>query len=305
MSTAFPLSDVDYAIKSHLLEGPHVTFTPSPNTSGNFEDGLPDTLVIHFTAGSSLASSVKVMTDPASKVSAHFAIGREGDVVQMLPTNKIAWHAGESHFLDRTDLNRYSIGIELDNAGQLTRNSSGGFRTWFGKPCSENEVVFAVHRNQTAKTYWHKYTDAQIARTYAVCKAICQRYHIKHIVGHEEIAPVRKVDPGPAFPLDELRARLLNIDEKPAEFGGHTNKVQTVSSRTANAAASMASVNASVLNVRTGPNIAFDKVSGEVNKGDKLTIIDRQGEWVKVSYTTTGWVNSRYINEVNEKLPRK
>jgi uncharacterized protein YraI len=113
------------------------------------------------------------------------------------------------------------------------------------------------------------------------------------------------VDPGPAFPLDELRARLLNIDVKPAEFGGHANKVQTVSNRTANAAASMASVNASVLNVRTGPNIAFDKVSGEVNKGDKLTIIDRQGEWVKVSYTTTGWVNSRYINEVNEKLPRK
>lgn len=299
MSTAFSTTDVDLVIKSHLLEGTSVSFSPSPNTSGPFDTGLPDTLVIHFTAGSNLASSVDVMTNPANKVSAHFAVGRNGDIVQMLPTNKIAWHAGKSQYEGRTNLNNYSIGIELDNAGQLTRINNDEFRTWFGKTCAADEVVKAVHRNQTAMTYWHKYTEVQIARTFSLCKALCQRYHIKTIVGHEEIAPVRKVDPGPAFPLDELRSRLLNIEVNAVDIVSDAKEPERAQT------SSKASVSASALNVRTGPGTAFDKVEGKVQKGEMLTVLDKQGEWAKVSYTATGWVNTRYINEVNEKVPGK
>lgn len=302
-SSFVPLSTL--VMKSHLLNGPNVSFFPSPNSSGSFDEGLPDTIVIHFTAGSSLASSVDVMTNSDSKVSAHFAIGRNGDIVQMLPTNKIAWHAGKSSYKGRTNLNRYSIGIELDNAGQLTQNSRGEFKTWFGKTCPQDDVVAAVHRNQTAKTYWHRFTDEQIARTYALCKALCQRYHIKMIVGHEEIAPVRKIDPGPAFPLDELRARLLNIKIEPARETKISAQSTFNSAEREVVSKKRAGVNASTLNVRLGPGTDFEKIKGEVNKGDMLTIIEKQGEWARVSYTATGWVNTRYINEVSEKLPSK
>ena len=65
-----------------------------------------------------------------------------------------------------------------------------------------------VHRNQPEASYWHRYTSEQLAVVEAICAALIQRYGIQHILGHEEIAPSRKVDPGPAFPLDAMRARL-------------------------------------------------------------------------------------------------
>lgn len=201
----------DLRIKQYYLNGTGVRFQGATNTSGEFKPGLPDTLVIHFTAGSSLASSVDVLTNPENKVSAHFAVGRNGDIVQMLPTNLIAWHAGRSNYMGRSGYNHYSIGIELDNAGQLEKRDDGVFKSWFGKLYAANEVVTAVHRNQYTPTHWHKYTDEQLARTFGLCKTLIEHHGITTIVGHEEIAPRRKVDPGPAFPLDEFRAALRGI----------------------------------------------------------------------------------------------
>ena len=106
----------------HASEIKHVT---SPNTSGEFPPNLPDTLIIHFTGGSSVSSSVDYMLNPKSKVSAHLVIGRNGEVTQLLPFNAIAWHAGQSSFAGRKQFNNYAIGIELDNAGQLDVDESG------------------------------------------------------------------------------------------------------------------------------------------------------------------------------------
>ncbi|MEC7133798.1 MAG: N-acetylmuramoyl-L-alanine amidase, partial [Pseudomonadota bacterium] len=134
-----------FSIDDHILTGDNITFRLSPNTSGRFQSGSPDTIVIHFAAGSSLASSVNVLTNADSGVSAHFVVGRNGDIVQMLPTNKIAWHAGESHYEGRSGLNQYSIGIELDNAGQLKARGDGTYESWFGEVYGENEVLTAQH----------------------------------------------------------------------------------------------------------------------------------------------------------------
>lgn len=202
-------SDSDLKLKQYYLHGHGVRFQGAINTSGEFKPGLPDSLVIHFTAGSSMASSVDVLTNPENKVSAHFAVGRNGDIVQMLPTNFIAWHAGRSNYRGRSGYNQYSIGIELDNAGELKESSDGVFKSWFGKSYSANEVVTAVHRNQQTPTHWHKYTDKQLLRTFELCKVLSEHHTITTIVGHDEIAPNRKVDPGPAFAIDEFRAALL------------------------------------------------------------------------------------------------
>ena len=120
-------------IQRHRLTGTGVSFVESPNHGGSFASPLPDTLVIHFTAGASLNSSVRSLCDPASKASAHAVVGREGAIVQLVPFDVIAWHAGASTLGARTGLNKFSIGIEIDNAGRLTPTAAGDFVTWFGK----------------------------------------------------------------------------------------------------------------------------------------------------------------------------
>lgn len=198
-----------YSIEANMLNGQAVVYRPSPNHSGQFRHGGPDTIVIHFTAGSSLASSVDVMSNPKNKVSAHVVIGRSGNIVQLVPFNTVAWHAGKSEWRGRSMLNQYAIGIELDNAGQLQPNGNGQYLSWYGGRFGEQDVYKGIHRNQQQLTYWHRYTEAQIVQAFALCQLLCQHYQIDTILGHEEVSPGRKVDPGPAFPLDKLRARLL------------------------------------------------------------------------------------------------
>ena len=196
-------------IKNNKLTGTAVSFKASPNKSGRFAPSLPDTVVIHFTAGASLNSSVTSLCNPASKASAHVVVGRDGTLVQLVPFNEIAWHAGASTLGARTGMNKYSIGVEIDNAGRLTQTAAGDFLTWFGRRIQKKDAIQGIHRNETLPTWWHAYTQPQIDAVFEVCALLIRRYGIHTIVGHEEISPGRKTDPGPAFPLDRLRDRLL------------------------------------------------------------------------------------------------
>ena len=299
-----------FSIDDHILTGDNISFRLSPNTPGRFQSGSPDTIVIHFTAGSSLASSVNVLTNADSGVSAHFVVGRNGDIVQMLPTNKIAWHAGESHYEGRSGLNQYSIGIELDNAGQLKARGDGTYESWFGEVYGENEVLAAQHANQQSIGYWHKYTEVQIARTLSICKALCSYYDISTVVGHEEIAPARKVDPGPAFPLQKFKALVLQSESdkwarESSESSSQREAHDQIQRDLASPVKRVASVSANALNVRKGPDVSFGVVENGLNKGEVLKVLEKRGEWAKVSYTKVGWVNTKYINEITEKSPFK
>lgn len=299
-----------FSIDDHILTGDNISFRLSPNTPGRFQSGSPDTIVIHFTAGSSLVSSVNVLTNADSGVSAHFVVGRNGDIVQMLPTNKIAWHAGESHYEGRSGLNQYSIGIELDNAGQLKARGDGTYESWFGEVYGENEVLAAQHANQQSIGYWHKYTEVQIARTLSICKALCSYYDISTVVGHEEIAPARKVDPGPAFPLQKFKALVLQSESdkwarESSESSSQREAHDQIQRDLASPVKRVANVSANALNVRKGPDVSFGVVENGLNKGEVLKVLEKRGEWAKVSYTKVGWVNTKYINEITEKSPFK
>jgi len=136
-------------------------------------------------------------------------VGRDGAVTQLLPFNVIGWHAGVSQWGQREGFNQHSIGIEIDNAGQLEQKD-GQCVSWFGQAYTEEEVFWGVHRNQIEATPWHRFTKEQVEAVEALCRLLIAEYGLRHILGHEEIAPQRKIDPGPAFPLDELRARLLH-----------------------------------------------------------------------------------------------
>jgi N-acetyl-anhydromuramoyl-L-alanine amidase len=119
------------------------------------------------------------------RVSAHFLIRRDGEVVQFVPCGRRAWHAGESAWRGRSRCNDFSVGIELEG------------------------------------TDAEPYADAQYAALARLCKALLRRYPIAEFVGHSDVAPGRKTDPGPAFEWARL-ARALRRPLRQREKQGPT-----------------------------------------------------------------------------------
>jgi N-acetylmuramoyl-L-alanine amidase len=160
------------------VQGAPVRFEPTPNRSGPI---TPRFLIIHYTAGRSLESTVRWFKNPDASASAHLVIGRDGEIVQMVPFDKKAWHAGRSRWGDVVGLNSHSIGIELDNAGELTRTAAGGWAAWFGGHYDDDEVVVARHKHDapTAEpSGWHDYPEAQLNALMEVAAALQADIHV-------------------------------------------------------------------------------------------------------------------------------
>ena len=148
---------------------------PSPNWN---ERELPISMVVlHYTGMQSAADAEARLCDPAAKVSAHYLIDEDGTVVSLVPEEKRAWHAGRSYWRGITDVNSASIGIELANPGH----------EWGYRP----------------------FPDAQMEALLPLLADIVERHEIPpaNVVGHSDIAPARKEDPGELFDWD-LLARL-------------------------------------------------------------------------------------------------
>lgn len=167
--------------------------------------------VAHFTSGATALSSVDFWRTPDAKgAEAHCIIDRDGTVYQIRAFNQMADHAGRSQWKDPHTgqtyfwLNRCSIGIEFANAGDCAREDGtapfgrGGFKLPAGS-------VKLRHKNGGPLTFWEAYPEAQIAAGIAVFQAITQRYNLDDLIGHDDIAPDRKNDPGPAFPIVKIR----------------------------------------------------------------------------------------------------
>lgn len=164
----------------------------------------PDMIILHYTAGGNALSSAHYLARKDTDSSAHLVIARNGGVIQLLPFNAVAWHAGQSEYAGRTNLNRYSIGIEMDNAGELHRRQ-GRFYSWFDQEYMPDEV-YTDCVNGRAR-YWHRYTAAQLNTLLGICTLLITKYPIRYVLGHSEVTS-RKIDPGAAFPLEELRKIL-------------------------------------------------------------------------------------------------
>ena len=149
--------------------------TPSPNFD---ERSLPVTMIVlHYTGMQDAASAIARLSDPEAKVSAHYLIAEDGQIVRMVDEDKRAWHAGRSHWRKVNDVNSASVGIEIVNPGHE-----------FG---------------------YRPFPIAQIDALIPLMQEITLRYRITrgNVVGHSDIAPARKDDPGELFPWERL-ARL-------------------------------------------------------------------------------------------------
>ncbi|WP_407876315.1 N-acetylmuramoyl-L-alanine amidase [Qipengyuania nanhaisediminis] len=145
---------------------------PSPNCN---ERKLPVTmLVLHYTEMQPVETALAKLTDPEAGVSAHYLISEAGEVTQLVSEEKRAWHAGASYWRGIKDVNSASIGIELDHPGH-----AGGYR---------------------------EFSDAQFEALVPLVARIRQQYDIPraNVVGHSDVAPLRKIDPGELFPWDRL-----------------------------------------------------------------------------------------------------
>ncbi len=248
-------------------------------------DLAPEAIVIHYTAGASPESSADSLSDPDVKASAHLVLGRGGELIQVTPFNKVTWHAGKSEYRFgdgqvRKGFNGFSIGIEIDNPGELTA-TLGGHRTWFGRTVAADEVVEAVHRNQATAGFWHAYTADQITMVQEICRALVGHYGIKHILGHEEISPGRKTDPGPAFPLDRVRNNVLGANRRDeTEFDLYPSPGRVTASR---------------LNIRAEASPTSPRVSVPLESGAPVTAVREQNGWYYVRAQVAGWVDGRHV----------
>ena len=145
-------------------------------------------IVIHYTGMQSERACIKRLTSIKSKVSAHYLISRDGKIIRMVDEKNSAWHAGKSKWKNITNLNDQSIGIELVNKGHQ-----------FG---------------------YEFFSKKQISQLILLCRSLIKKYKIKRhdILGHSDIAPLRKKDPGEKFPWHFLSKKKIgywhNVDKK-------------------------------------------------------------------------------------------
>ena len=280
-------------ITSHKVAG--APFRPTPNHGASFAAGMPDTLIIHFTGGSSADSSVAWLCNPQAKASAHVVVARDGSITQLVPFDIVAWHAGESSYGGRSGFNRYSIGIEIDNPGRLARTESGSYIASFGRSYPPEQVISAVHRNERSPSFWLTYPEPQIAAVFDLSAALCAAYGVKQILGHEEIAPGRKIDPGPAFPLDRLRQQLI---DRGRDAEGPAVPIAALAKPVAAVPPSPAHgvVIADWLNVRLAPRADAPLAAPPLRRGALIEVLGAQSGWCRIGGGVSGWVMAKYLS---------
>ena len=266
-------------IRDHKLEGDGVAYKETPNRGGMLE---PQYLVFHYTAGSSAQGSIESLCTkkPTGNASAHLVLARDGSITQLAPFNVSTWHAGISHWNGLTGMNQYTIGIEVDNAGKLIQVGEK-YRAWFGREYPEDQVVRARHKNESETACWHAFTEEQIKAALDLSQLLIEKYNLKDILGHEDIAPGRKTDPGPAFPLSNIRSAVFGRSQD-------ENEIYKVIAET--------------LNIRKGPGIEYDTVSPPLLRGTRLVVLEVRERWSRVDVEgpndIEGWVNNKFIERV-------
>lgn len=146
---------------------------PSPN----FDERRPNFVIFHHTSDDNAEEALRTLTDPVRKVSSHYLVARDGRIYYLVDERARAWHAGESYWGGNRDLNSASIGIELDNDGD------------------------------------EPFADAQIDSLLALLADLRARYGIPaaNFIGHGDVAPRRKTDPGRQFPWKKLAERGFGL----------------------------------------------------------------------------------------------
>jgi N-acetylmuramoyl-L-alanine amidase len=155
---------------------------PSPNFGERREGARPELIVLHYTGMDSHAAALARLCDPVAEVSAHYLIGMDGNVAALVEEGHRAWHAGAGEWAGITDVNSRSIGIELTNPGDAP------------------------------------FPEQQMASLERILAGVMQRWSIppQRVIGHSDMAPLRKRDPGARFDWRRLALQGLAVWPEPS-----------------------------------------------------------------------------------------
>ena len=158
---------------------------PSPNFADRPAGSEIELIVLHYTAMPDCEDALSRLCDPEVEVSAHYLIGKDGTLHRMVDEAKRAWHAGEGRWAGRDDVNSRSIGIELDNDGASV------------------------------------FEEPLMTTLEALLAELLERHELpaKSVIGHSDLAPGRKRDPGPLFDWRRLAAKELSVWPEPSLQG--------------------------------------------------------------------------------------
>jgi len=159
---------------------------PSPNFNDRPDGVRIKYLILHYTGMATGQAALKRLCDKASKVSAHYMIEEDGRIFVLVPESRRAWHAGVSAWGDDQDINGLSIGIELVNPGHDSPGYKGDYRP---------------------------FPEAQMTALITLCRGILSRHDIRpwYILGHSDIAPARKSDPGELFDWQRMAEAGIGV----------------------------------------------------------------------------------------------
>jgi N-acetylmuramoyl-L-alanine amidase len=267
-------------IKHILCNNNHqpVNYRPTPNQGVIY---TPLFLVMHYTASTRAAGTVSWFLDISARVSAHLLIDRDGSIIQFAPFNIVTWHAGVSKWNGLNGLNQYAIGIELVNGGKLNKTGDRWICPVDKQTVASNEVLIAKHKNDTVEAAWHDYTPAQMQTAEEIASLLVKTYKLKDVIGHDDIAPFRKNDPGPAFPMNNFRTKVMGT------------KDETLDTYFTN----------TLVNIRRGPGTYFEIITEPLPLNTKVQILKGEGNWRFVEVFNTvhgvndleGWVSAKYL----------
>ena len=158
---------------------------PTPNFGERKGGVRPSMIVLHYTDTQDTQEALDYMMNPVREVSAHYVVEKDGQVIQMVKDEKRAWHAGKAYWRGERDINSYSIGVEIVNSGH---------------------------------TYGHEpFPEVQIEMVVRLCKRVMKKWGIEAsgVLGHSDVAPGRKEDPGHLFPWQRLAEQGIGIWPEP------------------------------------------------------------------------------------------
>ncbi len=181
-----PCEEIEIALAAETPPSPSakpLKMVPYPSPNFSQRTRPIDTILIHYTATDTAEGALRHLANPKAKarVSAHYVVAADGTIYRMVDEKHRASHAGVSFWRGVADMNSASIGIEIVNTGVDKKG---------GRP---------------------PYPEAQIAAVIALCKDIQSRHEIKWVLGHSDVAPTRKQDPGEHFPWKRLAAEGIGV----------------------------------------------------------------------------------------------
>lgn len=290
-------------IEKHWLKAERADEKIVESESPNIRDVIdPDYLIIHYTAGDTAKSAVDWFMNTKNnpdKIAAHIVLDLDGTITQLVPFNRRANHAGSSIWDGVENFNFHSIGIEIVNPGFCEKLADGTFKRTItatkhqAYPIGRAKDILETkhkHRFWTAKdnNHWFHFPKAQLEALYKLSKVLMAHYELIAVLGHDDISPIRKPDPGPCFPWREFKMNVL----------GRTDNVGDIFV-----------VNTDDTNFRVGhsTNTAVIK---KLSKGYNVSLIETFGAWNKVYLAndkkellrenrcikTIGWIHSSLLN---------